>query len=250
MIQKFFDKFVNSEKKEAQEIRDDIYSLIKKHFQGFDDMIIQSIYIDLVLVFFNVRSSCICFPLETKEKVPLFVSDLQTRIPIFGFLYDDILSRTGMVPIVVFNHNNISMIKDALKNLKKLATRDMEKYMNILSKMLGHLCASEINPKYLQYRVLFSFTYNPKSQQIRPKNIKTEHLACWCRELDGFALKNLVKQLEKIETIFSVYGNIEPVNKNFMKDSYTPKMVRVSEYNINLEIDMKEEQEHSQVLKY
>lgn len=227
-----------SEKKSSQDIRDIIYSLIKKYFKDVSGEIIQSVYIDLVLVFFEIRPSCICFPLETENIVFPFVSELISSLPNLGFIQNPSLKHIKFIPLVVFNTRNTSMIKDSIRKLEKLNIQQVEKYRSILAKMLGYSCISGVNNRYLNYRVLFSFMFNPESQQQRPENITTQHLVCWCDELDGFSLKNLVSKLEAIEIAFSVYGSLEPVVK---RKTYTPKVARVSEYKVHLQIDMVQE---------
>ena len=227
-----------SEKKSSQDIRDIIYTLIKKYLKDVSEEIIQSIYIDLILVFFDIRPACICFPLEIENVAFSFISELISSLPHIGFIQNTSLKSIQFLPIVVFNIKHTSMIKDSIKTLEKLSLQQVVKYRSILSKMLGYSCISGINNKYLNYRVLFSFTFNPESQQQRPLNITTKHLVCWCDELDGFSLKNLVSKLEAIEIAFSVYGYLKPVLKT---TTYTPKVARVPEYNVHLQIDMVQE---------
>lgn len=227
-----------SEKKSSQDIRDIVYELIKKYFSNVSEEIIQSIYIDLILVFFNIRPACICFPLEVENMVFSFVSELISSLPHMGFIQNASLKSIQFVPLVVFNVKHTSMIKDSIKTLEKLSVQQVVKYRSVLAKMLGFSCVSGLNNKYLNYRVLFSFTFNPESHQQRPQNITTNHLVCWCDELDGFSLKNLVSKLEEIEIAFSVYGHLEPVVK---RKTYNPKVARVPEYNVHLQIDMVQE---------
>lgn len=241
MMKKFY--AVSEKKSTSQDIRDNIYSLMQKYFKDIPGNIFQNIYIDLVLVFFEIKPSCICFPLGLEEIVYNFVSELISTVSRFGFIQNTEIKNINYIPLVVFNTKYTDMIKTSIKTIEKLNIQQVEKYRSILAKMLGYICISGRNDKYLNYRVLFSFTFNPACQQQRPENITTQHLVCWCDELDGFSLKNLVSKLEAMEIAFSVYGHLERVTKRGSRyskviPSINPKVARVPEYNIHLQIDM------------
>jgi hypothetical protein len=86
MIRNFFDKIFHIERKDAHDIRDKIWVIVDKYFKNTSPDIVQNIYIDLVLVFFGVKFATVSLPKDTSKINPMFVAELQMRIPTFEFI--------------------------------------------------------------------------------------------------------------------------------------------------------------------
>jgi uncharacterized membrane protein YgcG len=173
--------------------------------------------------------------------------------------------------------NKKSHVRNCLRELLAVPIDDI-KYPIILSKMFGNICQEDSYNK-LQYRILFTFTFNKDTGLKRPDGKTTAHLECWCEDLSGFRLISLVKKLHKLEELFAVYGHFEHKkrsssgsrssgsrssgsrssgsrssgSKNRSRIRYVEKQKahpRLSEYNINLEIGLKDISGSKNIKKY
>jgi hypothetical protein len=264
MVQNFFDKIFHIERKEAQDIRDKIWAIVYKFFKNIPDELVQNIYVDLVLVFFGVKFATVSLPKDTRSSNPVFVAELQMRIPTFKFIYNEVLDHTGYYPLVIYNINKKSHVRKCLRELLNIRADDI-RYPIIISKMFGNICQEDSYNK-LQYRVLFNFTFNTDTGLKRPANVTTTHLECWCEELSGFKLISLMKRLHKLEELFAVYGYFEhkkrsnsrsssrsSSSKNRSRIKYIENQKshpRLCEYNINLEIGLKDIAGSKNIKKY